>query len=611
MTGKALELCGDVIQPDLLASELCRQYLTWKNMRFPWERSLEEVMRYLYATDTSQTSNSSLPWKNKTTIPKLCQIADNLYSNYTLTIAPRDKYVFWLASTADSASYKQAKKISNLSRYWMRQPQFKQELFKSILNYIQKGNAIAMPEWIDSRVDQEDKTQVGYVGPMFRALNPLDVVPNPAADSWISSPKFVRTIMSMGELKDYLEKKSNDENREAYQKLFDYLKEIRARARGLYGEWIERDDLYQMDGFGSFQQYLLTNTVEVITFYGDYYSAEEDKFYKNRVVTFVDRHKIMDNKANPSFFGYPPIFHAPWRKRVDNLWGMGPLENLIGMQYKIDHLENMKADMMDLSTYPVMKIKGFVEPFKWQPAEQIYLDGESDVDLLQPNISVDALVREIQMYMQLMEEMAGAPREAMGFRSPGEKTKYEVQTLENAASRIFQSKIAQFEEFILEPMLNAMLELQRRNMTTSITIPVIDEDMQTVDFEEISIEDITGNGKIVVRGARHFAEQSQTIQNLQGLAQSPMWPFVQPHFSSVNTAKMYNEVFDLDDYNIVIPYINISEQADAQRQAQALQEQLQMETMTASGMGEDRDLTPEEQQMSQMATMQQMGMMNG
>jgi hypothetical protein len=38
------------------------------------------------------------------------------------------------------------------------------------------------------------------------------------------------------------------------------------------------------------------------------------------------------------------------------------------------------------------------------------------------------------MYMNLMEEMAGAPKEAMGFRSPGEKTKYEVQRLESAAS---------------------------------------------------------------------------------------------------------------------------------------------------------------------------------
>src|SRR5260221_12420742 len=101
MTGKVLELVGDVITPDRKASELARQWITWESLRMPWKKSQEEINRYLYATDTSQTSNSNLPWKNKTTIPKICQISDNLYSNDTLTIAPRDKYVFWKADNAN------------------------------------------------------------------------------------------------------------------------------------------------------------------------------------------------------------------------------------------------------------------------------------------------------------------------------------------------------------------------------------------------------------------------------------------------------------------------------------------------------------------------------
>src|SRR5258705_1355205 len=109
-------------------------------------------------------------------------------------------------------------------------------------------------------------------------------------------------------------------------------------------------------------------------------------------------------------------------------------------------MENMKADMMDLSTYPVQKVKGFVEDYTWQPGEKIFVSDEGDVELLQPNIQVQQLVADIMLLQNQMEEMAGAPKEAMGFRSPGEKTKYEVQRLENAASRIFQNKINQFEE---------------------------------------------------------------------------------------------------------------------------------------------------------------------
>jgi len=100
-----------------------------------------------------------------------------------------------------------------------------------------------------------------------------------------------------------------------------------------------------------------------MTFYGDMYDIDNEKLYKNYVFTIVDRHKIIGQKPNPSFYGYPPIFHAPWRQKQDNLWGMGPLDNLIGMQYRVDHIENTKADVWDLTAYPVIKVKGFVEDF--------------------------------------------------------------------------------------------------------------------------------------------------------------------------------------------------------------------------------------------------------
>jgi len=100
-----------------------------------------------------------------------------------------------------------------------------------------------------------------------------------------------------------------------------------------------------MDGFTNFRAYLLSDMVEVLTFYGDWYDPYTDTFEKNRVITVVDRHKLIENKPNPSFFGYPPIVHSPWRRKQDNLWGMGPLANLVGMQYRMDHIENMAADI--------------------------------------------------------------------------------------------------------------------------------------------------------------------------------------------------------------------------------------------------------------------------
>src|SRR5207253_5378954 len=129
---------------------------------------------------------------------------------------------------------------------------------------------------------------------------------------------IVRSLISLGELREYLESLTTDSNREENEKLYEYLKELRFNARTFQGDWIQRDHLYSMDGFTSFRAYLLSEFVEVLTFYGDWYDPINDNFEKNRVIMVIDRHKLISNKHNPSFFGYPPIYHAPWRKKQDN-----------------------------------------------------------------------------------------------------------------------------------------------------------------------------------------------------------------------------------------------------------------------------------------------------
>src|SRR5712675_1419111 len=103
MTGKVQELI-DVLTPDLLATRITETWIQHDGFRQNWKQDVEEVRRYVYATDTRSTTNSINPWKNSTTIPKLCQIRDNLYSNYTATLWPKRKWLTWEAVNADSNS---------------------------------------------------------------------------------------------------------------------------------------------------------------------------------------------------------------------------------------------------------------------------------------------------------------------------------------------------------------------------------------------------------------------------------------------------------------------------------------------------------------------------
>jgi len=579
-----------VVTPEILACEISRNWMDWDSFRTKWASDRIEVQEYIYATDTTSTTNKQLPWSNKTTIPKLCQIRDNLHANYMAAMFPKRKWMIWEANDRQS---NQAEKIEAIESYmgWVAdRNEFYDTVSHLVLDYIE-GNAFGTVEWVDETViTPEGKEQVGYAGPKVVRINPTDIAFNPTATDFKSAPKIVRSLVSIGEVKEMIERMSKDDSmQEDAEALYSYMKELRGKAMSWPDTDVSKDRIFEIAGFTGFREYLESNTVEVLTFYGDIYDSVNDTLLKNHVIKVVDRHKVLSKRPNPSFFGTAPIFHAGWRQRPDNIWSMGALDNLVGMQYRIDHLENMKADLMDLTTYPVQKIRGYVEDYSWQPMEKIYVGDDGDVELLSPPTQALQVESQIASYEMKMEEMAGSPKEAMGFRTPGEKTMYEVQRLENAASRIFQAKISQFERTMLESLLNAMLELSRRNVDKT-TIRVFNQEFKIAIFNDMTAEDITGNGRIKPVAARHFAERAQHIQDLTTFFGSSIGadPEVRVHFSSVEMARLMEDMLDLDQWpGMVEPYIRITERKEATTLQNVQQEQAMNETMTPSGLTED------------------------
>lgn len=590
MAGKTLDF-KDILVPDQIGTTIARQWMDWDMKRNKRKQEWVEVRQFVYATDTTMTSNKSLPWNNKTHIPKLCQIRDNLYANYIASMFPKRKWLIWEGNDKSEQQAEKSEAIRDYMAWVVSQKQFKDEISKLVYDYIDYGNCFATIEWVDeSTKDENGVIRPGYVGPRPKRISPLDINLNPIAPSAKESPKIVRSLWTLGEAKRLIEQETKtEEERLLADEVWKYLREVRMTSYGATaGADKELDEYYYVDGFGSFQEYLNSEYVELLTFYGDWYDVEKDVFYKNYQITVVDRHKVIMMKQNSTPSGEIPIYHSGWRIRQDNVWSMGPLDNLIGMQYRIDHVENLKADIFDLTVFPPIKIKGQVEDFEWGPFERIHVDQEGDVELMSPKADILTANIEIQAYEQRMEEMAGSPKEAMGFRTPGEKTAYEVQRLENAASRIFQSKITQFEEQIIEPLLNAMLALARKNLT-SATIRVIDDEFKSVEFKKLTSEQLSAIGRIKPVAARHFAERAELVQNLNNFFMSALGQdeSIKVHFSAIKLADMFEELLGLEDYELVQPFIRLSEQADAQRLANANEEAVTMEAGTAAGIAQD------------------------
>lgn len=578
----------------MLGQEIARMWHTWDSYRSGKKAEWRELHKYIYATDTRSTSNSVTPWKNTTTTPKLTQIRDNLHANYMASMFPKRRWLTWEGADKSSQTKEKTDAIKAYMSYAIDYQGFKDTISRLVLDYIEYGNCFVTPDWLDERIDRPDKIASGYVGPIAKRVSPYDIVMNPTADDFYRSPKIIRSLTSLGELKEMIERMSTNEGeKETAEKLWEYLDKVRLRCSSFTGDIQEKDEIYSVEGFTSFRNYLESGYAEVLTFVGDLYDRESRTFLKNQIIQVVDRHKVIRNEPNPTDSGLPPVFHSGWRLRQDNLWAMGPLDNLVGLQYRLDHVENAKADYFDLLNCPPLKVKGYVEDFQWGPFEKIYVGDDGDVEVMTTTVNPLAANLEIAELQKRMEEMAGSPREAMGFRTPGEKTAYEVQQLENAASRIFQSKIAQFEEQILEPLLNGMLELARRKMDET-TVRVIDDEFKVSTFLNLSADDLMGAGRIRPIAARHFVEVAERVQNVTQFMGSAIGQdqMVQTHLSSVALAKMFEELLDLEEYKIVQPFIRLTEQAEAQQMANQHAEDAQMAMGTSSGIGTDWDNEP-------------------
>lgn len=507
---------------------------------------------------------------------------------------PRKNWLMWEGEAEEDENAEKKATIESYMRWAIDRNEFYDEASKLVLDYIDYGNCFVMPEWLDRTQTSSEQIKIGFVGPGIRRISPLDIVFNPVAQSFTDSPKIIRSLVSIGEVKNIIESNAiPEEEKEAARELYKYMTGVRRQVAAFNGSAETRDTLFRMAGFQNFQNYLGSNYVEVLTFYGDAYDPDSDTLLRNHEIRVVDRHKVLCKKPNPSYFGTAPIYHAGWRMRPDNLWAMGPLDNLVGMQYRIDHLENIKADVFDLTAFPPLKVKGYVEEFEWGPMERIYTGDSGDVEMMQVNTNIATTDNQIAILEQRMEEMAGSPKEAAGFRTPGEKTKYEVQRLEMAAGRVFQNKIQQFERTVIENALNAMLELARRNVDVT-TIRIFDDEFKLAMFKTLTAEEITGAGRLKPVAARHFAEQANKVQNLNSFFASTAGtdPEIRQHFSSVKLAKLFESILELEDDKVVLPYVRISEQAESAKLAAAAQQDAHMSTTTATGF-RPGDVDPE------------------
>ena len=554
----------------------------------------EEVRRFIYATDIDSTSAADLPHKNRTHQPKLTQIADTLKSQYYEASLSMPEFFRFPPPKGVAPA------VANAMEKWLRvkleQRKFRETTGRELVNdFVDYGNPFVSVDYV---IERDNQGNIKYKGPSWTRISPMDIVINPKA-TFKKSPKIQRCMIHVADIKEFPD---------TYPKA-GFIKSIIDKAidtrhpEGIE-DWVEviKNRGINMDGYGGMDSYFQQDLAEVIIYRGDVFDPTSGKTQRNRVVYVMDKVHVIRNEASVAPSGFDGVHKAGWRTRPDNSWAQGPLDNLVGMQHRIDHLENLKADVFDIIAQPVLFLKGddVQEPSEgYRPGATYYGGVDSDVRAIVPDPTALNADNQIANYHRMMEEMAGAPPEARGIRTPGEKTAFEVSKLDQNATMMFVDKARQFE-LMLESMLKESFELMLLNFDIEEYKEIFGESEEAEGLEALALSTQLSRGEFVAMGARHWTRRNRETLEMNNFMQGPLQdPKIRAHVDGFNLASYWERKLNIEDEGIIEENAGVKEdvrlQAIAQEEAQAIQEETGGQPIgvgDASGTGTET-LTPE------------------
>ncbi len=584
--GNTIDL-RQVTNDDSLAREIATLWMNWDTSRADVKARWKETTSYVYATSTKDTSNEGVGgqdgsggWSHSTHLPKITQIYDNLAANYMSALMPHDDVVQFFGFSQDAVIKEKRAKVEAYIKTKHRLSKFRTTLYQIVNDLLLYGNCFAQVYYVNESSTVSGIPQLAYSGPKIRVISPYDIVFNPFATSFEKSPKIIRTVKTLGEILRDVEESPSEGG--YYAKGVKKWIKCRKAIATMDSSDIDKYLDVGIAGFGSATSYFQSGNVEVLEMYGDIFDQETGTLLKNHIITVVDRKYIIRKEPVGTWSGFPHIFHCGWRLRPNNLWGMGPLDNLIGAQYLINHLENSRADAFDQMLLPTRVVVGDVQEdgvIPGTPGGTYRIPtGDGSVANLSPDTTVLQADMQIASKMQQMEEFVGSPKEVAGFRSPGEKTAFEVNSMLQASGRIFQHRLHYFEEEFLERVYNAELEQAKAFLNKADLIRIYDTDDDVVLFEEILPEDLNIFGKLIPTGARGYLRKQQLAQNLQGLAQATQSDqMLATHFPSIKMAEAWVELLDIKDLGVLEPWGRIREQAEGAQKTAIAQQSVQQQ----------------------------------
>lgn len=576
--------------------ELILQFTNMENARASADREAQELMDFLDATDTTTTSNSDLPFKNTTTLPKLAHLYQMMVTAYMEHLIPNRNWVDFVGFDNDAMIDEKRQAVKAYVRGKAEASNLNGTIERLVEDFVVRGYAVTHNRHVkNTTTTVENRTITNYTGTVAERVSPSDVYWDVTASTLPRATKVIRTLYTMGGLKKEIRDGTFPlMTEEDFQQLREERRSVREALSDGYNGRRKYDSLYKK-GYGDMLNYINEGVVEVLRFYGDFYDEENDELWDNYEITLIDRKIIGRKESLNNWQGSQALHITVYEFQKDSLAPIGPLHRLVGMQYKLDKRENFREDMHDKFLSPTLKKIGDVREkgTRGGPDHEFEVEEGGDAQWMTPPSEVLNQDNAVLLIMQLMEDLSGAPKEAIGQRTAGEKTKFEVQLLDRGQNKTFRNKVKKFERELLSPTLNDYLTQGRQHLDAADLVKTFNTALGSSKFVQITADDLNLNGEMVAQGATIFAEKANTLQLLERIAQGPLGQVLAPHMSRTQLMRAVEMLGDIEQYDLFTFGIGVQEQQKLAQLVNQAESRTAEQGMTQESTGEPEANNPQ------------------
>lgn len=572
-------------------NEMVTRFEQYEAQRTEWNGEIDEIAEYVYATDTRTTTNSKLPFHNSTTIPKLAHIRNNLIVSYTSQLMPNSQWIQFVSDTEDNDNKNVRVAVEGYVRSKANSSGLENTVNQLVTDWVDTGVCAVQTRYCVRRQPSvEGAMMSAYSGPEAVRLDPRTVYWDTTASSLRDATKVIKQVVSIGDLKRYSQDGSGLLTPDMFNEIKQDYTNFTAAMTGNTSSQIQKQ--FNASKMGNMTVYYSAKNAEILTFYGSFYDIEADKLYEDHRIVICNRKYVLSVTPISELTSGSNIHISIYEQRNGCLAPISPLARIVGMQYKIDKLENLRADAFDKMANPPIVEIGDVEFYgtRGAPGSRYKVVENGDVKELVGSNAVLTADNQIFNTIQMMDELSGNPKLSVGTRTPGEKTRFEVQLLDNGENRMFRFNMRKFEREMLNPILNDYLSYGRVHLDGADVIEVFANDVDKIsDFVSVTKEQLSQGGGIKALGASIFSEKGNILQTLSMLTNSTVGQMLNPHTDRLKLAKAVNYLGDLEAFELFFPNIGVQQQAETQAIASKSVGSMQ------EGVATDSRLTPDGQ----------------